>query len=244
MKTTRTDLDEPLHQRAERPIRTRALRAVTILLASVVAACNAGGASLPPGSGPTIGPSSTTPTSPSSPALGASAPSPSSTSKGGVSAIIADGSGEVTPDYLDISALRVGSTSGQLTLSMDLAGAVPPGVPRVGLLAYTFSLDVDDDGAEDYVAALKLVPEGGFRPSLTDRRSGAILEGPGYPGAANLAGRTITLTIPVDALGCPPTVRVRAGSEGTTGGTTVRDRVPDAETAWIAVSTGCQPASD
>lgn len=221
--------------RAPNPLPGIAVGAAAVLLAALMAACSAGGA---------------TPSAASIPARSADASASGPIASGpiptpilGASAAATGGSGDVTPDYLDITALRTGSASGQLTLSMDLAGAVPTGTPGVGLVGYTFSLDVDVDGTEDYGAALKLAPGGGFQPSLTNRRTGTVLDGPAYPGTATLAGRTITLTVPLEALGCPPTVRVRAQSDGTQAGTTVSDRVPDAETDWIAVSTGCQPAA-
>lgn len=219
--------------RAPAPVHWVTLGVAAILFASVVAACSTGGATPSTATIPATGPSAS--------ASGPIASGPIPTSSIGAAATVTDGSGDVTPDYLDITTLRAGSASGLLTLSMDLAEAVPTGTPGVGLVAYSFSLDVDGDGNEGYSAALKLVPGGGFQPSLTNRRSGTVLEGSAYPGTATLAGRTITLTVRLDALACPPTIRVHAQSEGTQAGTTVSDRVPDSETAWIAVSTGCQP---
>jgi len=153
-----------------------------------------------------------------------------------------DGAGDVTPSYLDIVAMRAGAEAGSLTLGLDLAAAVPAGSPAVGQLAYHFYLDVDGDGAWDYTAALKLVPEGGFRPSLVGRGSTPPLEGPAFPGTANLAGSTISLMLRLDAIGCPSSVGVRADSQQTKAGATAGDQVPDAPDAWIPVATGCQPA--
>jgi hypothetical protein len=155
---------------------------------------------------------------------------------------VADGPGEVIPRYLDIVGMRAEAAPGMVTLALDLADAVPAGSPQVGQLAYSFYLDVDADGAWDYTASLALVPEGGFRPALIDRRSGGRLEGPRYPGTANLAGRSITLTVQLDAIGCPPVVGVRAASEQTKGGSTAGDQVPDAIGEWIPVATDCPPA--
>jgi len=151
----------------------------------------------------------------------------------------ADPTGDATPGYLDIVRMRPDASSGQLTLTLDLAAAVPTGSPQVGELAYIFWLDVDGDGAPHYAAALALLPGGGFAPSLVNIRTGVKLEGGAYPGTANLAGRSITLTLPLAKLGCPPTLHVRAASEQTKGGTKSGDTVPDVATDWIPVATGC-----
>jgi len=151
----------------------------------------------------------------------------------------------VTPSYLDIVALNAEADAGSRTLSLglDLAGAVPSSNPSVGQLAYVFYLDVDGDGAWDYTATFKLVPEGGYRPSLATSAGGAPREGPDYPGTAALAGSTVSLTLRLDAIGCPPRVSVRAASQQTKAGVTAGDTVPDASDAWIPVTTGCQPAA-
>ena len=151
----------------------------------------------------------------------------------------------MTPSYLDIVALNAEADagSGTLSLGLDLAGAVPSSNPSVGQLAYVFSLDVDGDGVWDYTATLKLVPEGGFRPSLVARAGGTPREGPDYPGTANLAGSTVSLTLRLDAIGCPARVGVRAASQQTKAGSTAGDAVPDASDSWMTVTTGCQPAA-
>jgi hypothetical protein len=154
-----------------------------------------------------------------------------------------DRAGDMTPGYLDIVAMRVDAASASLDLALDLAAAVPPGSPSVGQLAYMFYLDIDGDRAWDVTVALKLVPEGGFRPSFIDRRSGRTLEGPQYPGAASLTGSTVSLTLRLEAIGCPPMVGVRAASQQTKGGSTAGDEAPDATGAWVEVATGCGPAA-
>ena len=169
---------------------------------------------------------------------GAPVPSPSASEAASDGTTI-DGTGDVTPGYLDIVAMRAQAASGSLELGLDLAAAVPPGSPGVGQLAYAFQLDVDGDGEWDYTATLKLVPGGGFQPGLARRSSGQPLEGPSFPGTANLAGSTISLTLRLDAIGCPATVGIRATSQQRKGGTTAGDEVPDASGAWIQVPTGC-----
>lgn len=218
-----------------------AISLLALLLGSLVAACTTGSASTGEpalASGPPTSSTAAT-VAPS----GSAPPTPSTTSTIAPVSTTGDGSGDATPAYLDISRLRVEAASGQLTLALDLAGAVPTGSPTVGQLAYVFSLDVDGDGAWDYTATLQLVPGGGFQPSLVDRRTGDRLEGAAYPGTANLAGRSITLTLPLDALACPAILQVRAASEQTKGGTKTGDTVPDAATEWISVSTGCPSPS-
>ena len=122
---------------------------------------------------------------------------------------------------------------------MSLATDVPSGSPLVGLLAYRFYLGTGDDGAWDQMAALELAPGGGFVPVLVDRSTGGRLEGSRYPGTASLAGRRITLTVPLADLGCPPVIRVRAVAEQTKGGVNVRDEAPDRADDWARVETGC-----
>jgi hypothetical protein len=64
-----------------------------------------------------------------------------------------------------------------------------------------------------------------------------------FPGTADLAGRTITLTVRFEALGCPTTVGVRASSKQTKGGTTVSDQAPDAAGSWVRVTAACPPSA-
>jgi hypothetical protein len=225
--TSRSERHEPLQTLA------------ALLLVSVLAGCSASGAaSGTPARGSPNGSAIATAATGVTPSASAASPSPTTASIGSVNAT-ADRAGDASPGYLDISQLRIGAASGQLTLGLDLAAAVPTGSPSVGLLAYTFSIDVDGDGAWDYRATLSLVPEGGFRPSLANRRTGQTLEGSAYPGTANMAGQSITLTVPLATLGCPPVVHVRAASERTQGGTTSGDTAPDASADWVLVSTGC-----
>ena len=210
---------------------------VTLALFVVLAGCSAGGGAT---GGPTSAPAASTSPVVTSTSLASLHPTGSGYSS---AAEATDAAGDVTPSYLDIVALRAGAEagSGTLTLGLDLAGAVPPGSPAVGQLAYVFSLDVDGDGVSDHTATLKLVPEGGFRPSLVARTGGSPREGPDYPGTADLTGSTVSLTLRLDAIGCPARVGVRAASQQTKAGVTAGDAVPDASDGWIAVSTDCQP---
>ncbi|HEY4189415.1 MAG TPA: hypothetical protein VGM28_03260, partial [Candidatus Limnocylindrales bacterium] len=110
-------------------------------------------------------------------------------------------------------------------------------------LAYAFELDTDGDGIADMTASLTLLPGGGFSPTLVDARTGAPVAGATFPGTADLAGRTITLTVRLEALGCPPNVGVRATSKQTRAGTTVMDEAPDAAGSWIVVTAACPPSA-
>jgi len=212
---------------------------ILVLLLGALAGCSSAGATGAPT--PTALASATG--SPSSTPLASPLPAASAVASPVASAgFTVDGSGDVTPSYLDIVAMRAGAESGSLTLALDLAGAVPAGNPSVGQLAYVFYVDVDGDGAWDYTATFKLVPEGGYRPSLATRAGGAGREGPDFPGTAALAGSTVSLTLRLDAIGCPASVGVRAASQQTKAGATAGDTVPDASDAWIPVTTDCQPA--
>jgi hypothetical protein len=223
-------MNEPTDDPEANRARKRVVPLAMLALVSVLAACTANPATGGPAGAPSASTPSVTSISPTT--------SPTTT---GVNTTI-DGAGDVTPSFLDIVAMRASADSGSLTLGLDLAAAVPAGSPTVGQLAYLFYLDVDSDGAWDYTAALTLVPEGGFRPSLLGRGSTPPLEGPAFPGTANLAGSTISLTLRLDAIGCPSSVGVRAASQQTKAGATAGDQIPDAPEAWTPVETGCQPA--
>lgn len=174
-----------------------------------------------------------------SPSPGAPAPATSPSTAPGADATASDGRADVSPGYLDITRMTVAVASDVLTLGLDLADSVPTGSPAVGQLAYVFSLDVDGDGAWDYTATLGLLPGGGFQPTLLDRRSGVRLDGSAFPGTARLDGSHVSLTVRLDAIGCPRAIAVRGASEQTKGGLRAGDTVPDASDQWIALKTGC-----
>ncbi|HEV8402636.1 MAG TPA: hypothetical protein VGQ31_06340 [Candidatus Limnocylindrales bacterium] len=168
---------------------------------------------------------------------GFASPSPSGTG------VANDAAGDVTPGFVDIVRLGADGRAGSLELTMDLAADVPAGTPLVGSLAYTFDLDTDGDGSADVTAALTLAPGGGYTPSLVDARTGAPVVAGAFPGTANLAGRTITMSVRFEALGCPASVGVRASSKQTRAGTTVTDQAPDAAGSWIVVTAACPPSA-
>jgi len=135
--------------------------------------------------------------------------------------------------------MHVAADNGALTLDLILADSVPTGSPDVGELAYVFSLDVDGDGAWDDNVTLRLFPGGGFQPTLLDRRKSVTLEGSDYPGTAHLEGSRVSLTLRLDAIGCPATLSVRGASEQTKGGVQAGDSVPDAIARWVTTKAGC-----
>ena len=150
---------------------------------------------------------------------------------------------DATPGYVDIVRLQGSGERGTLTLTMTLADDVPAGFPDVGLLAYRFYVDADGDGSWDHMAGLELAPGGGFVPVFVDRASGARSEGPRYPGSANLAGRVISMTVPLTAMGCPPVIGLRGRTEWVKGGSSVVDNVPNLATSWLQIQTGCEGPS-
>ncbi|MEA2654489.1 MAG: hypothetical protein QOI37_1716 [Chloroflexota bacterium] len=231
---------EPLRRQPTRPARARAVLIAVSFLVVALAGCTSGAVAsgTPAGSVASVGPSMAPSVVPSvSPGVPGTSASPTTVKTTG------DTSGDATPAYLDIAGLRVDAASAQLTLALDLGAAVPPGSPDVGQLAYVFSLDVDGDGTADYTATFELIPGGPYRPVLVDTRSGKRLEGAAYPGTASLAGQTVTLTLPLDSLGCPSAIGVRGASERTKGGVKSGDTVPDGATDWIQVTTGCPTPS-
>lgn len=141
------------------------------------------------------------------------------------------------PSFIAIRDAAATSADGILSLSLSLVAAVPPGGPTVGILGYRFLLDTNDDGAWDHIVALELKAGGGFVPVLLDR-SGTRLEGPAYPGTANLAGSRISMSVSVEALGCPAMVGFRAVAEQTRNASTVVDEAPGPND-WSRVETSC-----
>lgn len=225
----------PQHLTPARP-RIRAL--VVAVLAVSLAACSSSTSAT---GGPTdTGTSQATVTPTPSVAATGSPPAPSLSSSTAVSA--GDPGGDVTPGFLDITRLGVDANATSLLLSLDLAAEVPPGSPSIGSLAYEFELDVDGDGAADHTVTLALLPGGGFSPTLTDSATAGRLTGSSFPGTADLAGRAISMTVTLTALGCPPSIGVRAMSRQTKAGVTLSDHAPDAAGSWVKVTTGCAAA--
>ena len=173
--------------------------------------------------------SATDPRPVSSPGASASGPAGSAT----------DPAGDVRPGYIDITRMNAGAASGALALGLDLADTVPPGSPAVGQVAYVFYLDVDGDGAWDYTVTLGLLPGGGYQPSFVDRTSSKKLEGAAFPGTAQLEGQHVSLTVRLDAMGCPATIAVQGAATQTKGGVRAGDAVPDATDQWVMTQTGC-----
>ena len=147
-------------------------------------------------------------------------------------------SGIELPAFIVIRRLDVHAEGGTLRLTLALGAAVPAGTPPVGMLAYRFLLDTDDDGAWDRSASLELRPGGGFTPVLLDRRTGKRQEGAGYPGTANVAGSDVDLTLPLEALGCPTTIGVRGMTEQTVSSVIRSDAAPGPQ-QWTRIDVAC-----
>ena len=120
-----------------------------------------------------------------------------------------------------------------------LAAAIPASTVTVGTVRYDFGLDTQGDGVADFVASLENLPEGGYRPVLTESATGRRLEGPDFPGKAASNGGEVTLTLDLAAINCPKTVAIRASSSRTRAGVTAGDEAPDAGSATVSLSTGC-----
>jgi len=165
--------------------------------------------------------------------------SPGHSGSSEASAVISDPVGDADPGYLDITGLEARAHPGTLELSMTLASALPASTVTVGTIRYEVRLDTDGDGAANAVVALENVPEGGFRPVLTDAATGHRFEGADFPGAAGLTGSEVTSSLALDAVGCPSMVSVAASSTRTRGGATAGDQAPDARGSELTVKTAC-----
>ena len=165
--------------------------------------------------------------------------SPGNSASSQARAVISDPVGDAEPGYLDITGVEARTHPGTLDLSMTLASALPASTVTVGTVRYEIGLDTDGDGVADAVAALENVPEGGFRPVLTDVATGHRFEGADFPGTAGLTGNEVTLSLAVDAVGCPSTVSIAASSMRTRAGATAGDQAPDAGGGELTVTTGC-----
>lgn len=235
--------DEPPEAGGPRRATLRATGLAGLLFVAVVTACTSGAPSGGVGGGGGSPPPDAT-VSPPTPSASApvGSPMPGASAAPG-SNVATDPVADATPGYVDIVRIQGEGSGGVLTLTMSLAADVPTGSPAVGQLAYRFSIDANGDGTWDHMAAFELAAGGGFVPVFLDRASGVRSAGPSYPGTAYIAGRVITLTVPLAALSCPPVVGIQGTAEQLKGGSTVRDQVPDDITAWVRVQTGCEGPS-
>ncbi len=204
----------------------------TLMVAVTLAGCAADGAS-PGASGPTASFGPTGSAVPGTPSVSGSTAAIAATGS------VADATGDATPGYIDIVSMRATATGGQLILDLRVAAPVPASSVEAGLLAYAFALDTNGDRTADVSASLQTVPEGGFRPVLIDTATGGRREGADFPGSASLSGAEITISLSLDAIGCPASVGIRGSAERTKGGTTTRDDTPDTPTDWVTVATDC-----
>ena len=166
---------------------------------AVLAGCSSSGAT---GQPPAPAATAVAPSEPVSRRRRSSPRSPS-VSAGASVGTTPDGAGDVTPAYLDIVSFARHRRQRVADPGVGPGGRRPRGLAGGRTAGLPVLHRRERRRSVDYTAALKLVPEGGFRPSLVGRGSTPPLEGAAYPGTANLAGSTISLTLRLDAIGCP-----------------------------------------
>jgi hypothetical protein len=133
-----------------------------------------------------------------------------------------------TPAYVDIRSLEAVADGATLRLTLTLAGALPAATdPDVERLRYVVFLHTDGNAVPErdevlvgvgYTVALYSRGALGYQPGIRDWSSpdagpGRVpVEhlGPDFPGTADVAGDTIVLTVPLDALRNPHVIRIGA----------------------------------
>ncbi len=133
-----------------------------------------------------------------------------------------------TPAHIDIRSLEAVADGATLRLTLTLAGALPKASdPEIAGLRYYVFLHTDGDAVPErddpgvgvgYTVALHsrgaLGYVAGFRdwtyPEAYGDEPPVERLGPDFPGTADVAGDTIVLTVPLDALRNPRVIRIGA----------------------------------
>lgn len=133
-----------------------------------------------------------------------------------------------TPAYIDIRSLEAVADGATLRLTLTLAGALPKATdPEIAGLRYYVFLHTDGAAVPErdspavgigYTVALHSRGALGYVPGIRDwsgpeaapGRLPVERLGPDFPGTADVAGDTIVLTVPLDALGSPHVIRIGA----------------------------------
>jgi hypothetical protein len=134
------------------------------------------------------------------------------------------------PAYIDIRSLEAVADGATLRLTLTLAGALPKATdPEIAGLRYYVFLHTDGDAVPErdspavgmgYTVALHSRGALGYVPGMRDwtypeaygdqHQLPVERLGPDFPGTADLAGDTIVLTVPLDALRSPHVIRIGA----------------------------------
>ncbi len=131
-----------------------------------------------------------------------------------------------TPAYIDIRSLEAVADGATLRLTLTLAGALPAVTdPDVERLLYSVFLHPDGDAVPErddpgvgvgYTVTLHSRGALGYLPGIRDWTYPEAYGdqfpverlGPDFPGTAEVAGDTIVLTVPLDALRNPHVIRI------------------------------------
>jgi len=150
-----------------------------------------------------------------------------------------------TPAYIDIRFLEAVADGATLRLTLTLAGELPAAPdPEVERLLYSVFLHTDGDAVPErdepgvgvgYTVALHSRGALGYVPGLRDWSAPDAGPGhlpvehlgPDFPGTADVAGDTIVLTVPLDALRDPHVIRV--GAWTARGWGEASDTLPDSD---------------
>jgi len=149
-----------------------------------------------------------------------------------------------TPAYIDIRFLEAVADGATLRLTLTLAGELPAAPDPDVEARYSVLLHTDGDAVPErddpgvgvgYTVALHSRGALGYVPGLRDWSApdagpGSLpVErlGPDFPGTADVAGDTIVLTVPLDALRDPHVIRIGAWTARGWGG--AWDTLPDGD---------------
>ena len=222
--------------------RTIARSLAALVLVGMVAACNADPSSLvsqPTSSAET----SAAPSSSSVPGLVAEAVSIKD-KKGD----LVDEAGDAVKKngLVDIVKVTASADGSSLRLMLELAADIPAAPPATDQpLNYLFQVEKDRSGSFDYWIVISNLENGSWSASITDYTkagNGRSAYGSRFPGSAVVQGNLVVVTVSLEALGDPATLRIAASSERddhTSGKVLAEDHAPKDSAkpskSWLAL---------
>jgi hypothetical protein len=215
---------------------------VALLLVAMVAACGAGPNALLGRPTPSAV-DSAAPTTSIAPGLVAEAKS----IKDKKGDLVDEADDPVTKNgQVDIVKLTASADGSSLRLLLDLAGDVPAGVSSTDQqITYLFQVETDRSGTFDYWIVISNLENGAWSASITDYTEaghGASAYGPRFPGSNVVDGRSVAVTVALQALGHPSRLRIAAAAQRAdhvSGVVLAEDHAPKDTTkpskAWLAL---------
>ena len=214
---------------------------MALLLVAVVAACGAGPNAVLGQPSPST--SSAVPSSSVAPRLVAVAMS----IKDKKGDLVDEAGDPVTKnDHIDIVKLTAAADGSSLRLALDLAGVVPAALSsKDQQVTYLFELEKDRSGAFDYWIVISNLENGSWSASITDYTEaghGGSAYGSRFPGSSVVDGKSVQVTVALEAIGNPSRLRIAAAAQRAdqvSGVVLAQDHAPKDTTkpskAWLAL---------